>query len=110
MLKNRVKELRQEKNLTLRELADKVGMDHSAISRIENNGRNLSDYDIVTFCNFFNVSSDYLLNLSDVRKTINSNQIVAGTQASLFDATKDLTLEQQNQIIDFINFIKKKST
>ena len=61
MIQNRLKELRQEKRLTLRDLAEKIGIDHTAISRIENGGRNLSDEDIVKICQFFECSADYLL-------------------------------------------------
>ena len=63
--KNRLYELRKERNLTLRELSDQIGIDYSALSKIEHQKRNLTDNDIRILTSFFNVSADYLLALKD---------------------------------------------
>ena len=112
MVQNRLKELRQEKRLTLRDLAEKIGIDHTAISRIENGGRNLSDDDIVKICQFFECSADYLLCLSDVR-TIAVLPAVAAPkldqyQLALYNASKPLSKDEKTQILDFVNYIKNK--
>lgn len=60
----RLKELRIEKRLTLRELADKLSMSYSNIAMIERGERNFSSDSLKSFCDFFNVSSDYLLGLT----------------------------------------------
>lgn len=60
----RLKELRIEKRLTLRELADKLSMSYSNIAMIERGERNFTSDSLKSFCDFFDVSSDYLLGLN----------------------------------------------
>lgn len=60
----RLKELRKERGLTLRELADKLHMTNSNISMMELGQRGISNENLIAFCNFFDVSADYLLGLN----------------------------------------------
>ena len=57
---NRLKELRQKNNLTLRELSQKVGMPNNTISQYENEKREPKDPTWQALANFFNVSVPYL--------------------------------------------------
>lgn len=61
----RLKELRKNKNLTQQELADKMSLVKSSISAYEKSAKYPSVEVLVKLCNYFNVSSDYLLGLSD---------------------------------------------
>lgn len=110
---NRVKDLRLAHRLTLRELAEQIGLDHSAVSRIENGGRNLSDSDIVRLCNFFNVSADYLLGRVDNPKAslvtvADQDGTVTRIQHQLIDATKGLTIEDMEEIFNYVDYLKSK--
>ncbi len=109
---NRLKELRQEKRLTLRELAEKVQISYSALSLAENGKRNLTDSDIITFCKFFECSADYLLCLSDVRTIAVLPAVTAPKldqyQLALYNASKPLSNDEKTQILDFVNYIKNK--
>lgn len=60
---NNLKKLRESKNLTTRELADKVNINQSTITNLENGKTSLSDHYIKILTDFYNVSSDYLLGL-----------------------------------------------
>lgn len=71
---NKLKELRNIKKLTTRELSEIVNINHSTITNIENGKTSFSDSYIKIFASFFNVSSDYLLGISDIKK---QNKIVA---------------------------------
>ena len=62
--KNRLKELRTKKKLTMKGLAEKLHMTDSSISMMENGQRGITTENLITFCDFFNVSSDYLLGLN----------------------------------------------
>lgn len=64
----RIKQLREERNLGVRELAAILGISHSAISMYENCKRTPDIETCRLFANFFNVTGDYLLGLSDERK------------------------------------------
>lgn len=60
-MRNRIYELRQQKNLTQKELAKKLNINHSVLSRIETNERPIKDDELLKIADFFNVSTDYLL-------------------------------------------------
>ena len=62
-MKSRLKELRLKKNLTLRELDEKVNINYSQLARIERGESTLTQHHIEVLTNFFNVSADYLLGL-----------------------------------------------
>ena len=62
----RLKELRKEKGLTQLQLSKVTGLTTSAISSWENNTRIPNALAIITLAKFFEVTSDYLLGLSDI--------------------------------------------
>ena len=61
----RLKMLRMEKALTIVELAQKVGIGKSSISRWENAQCDVLGSQLVILAKFFDVSVDYLLGLVD---------------------------------------------
>lgn len=64
----RIKTLREEQGLGVRELAAKIGISHAAISFYENCKRTPDIGVCKKFADFFGVSGDYLLGLSDERR------------------------------------------
>lgn len=61
---SKLKELRVSRGLTIRALAEKVGISHTQITHIENGKRNLTTKNARIFADFFGVSVDYLLGKS----------------------------------------------
>ena len=61
----RLKELRQERELKQAELAKEVDISLSIISMYENGLRKPGMDAIIALSNYFNVSTDYLLGLED---------------------------------------------
>ncbi len=57
----RLKELRQEKNLTLSKLGKKVGLTNATISRYESGTRKPNQDVLEELADFFEVTTDYLL-------------------------------------------------
>jgi len=57
----RLQELRKGKGLSVRKLAAATGLQHSAISRWENDLNNAGLEEVVLLANFFGVTTDYLL-------------------------------------------------
>ena len=57
----RVFEIRKSLNLTLDKFGEKLGVQKSAISKIEKGKVNLSDQMIISICREFNVNYDYLV-------------------------------------------------
>ena len=64
----RVRQLRQEKGMSQKELGQVVGLSHKAISTIEGGQRSTSIEKLILLARFFSVSPDYLLGLSDKRE------------------------------------------
>ena len=61
----RLKELRLERNLRLKDVAQAIGLTLNAISMYENGVREPSIETIKKLCLFYDVTSDYLIGLSD---------------------------------------------
>ena len=62
---NRLKELRKEKNLTLKELGQKVGMANNTLSQYETGKREPKLETWNKLAEYFNVPASYLMGLSD---------------------------------------------
>ena len=65
MYGKRLNELRKEKGLTQDDLAKSLGTTQKTISKYETEYLDLSTDTIITLCQFFEVSADYLLGLTD---------------------------------------------
>ena len=64
---NRVKELREEMGWTQKYLGSVLNVKNSAISKYENGRATLTEDTIIKLAKLFNVTSDYILGLSDYR-------------------------------------------
>lgn len=58
----RVKEIRKTLNLTLEKFGDKIGVQKSAVSKIERGDVGLTEQMSKSICREFNVNYDYLVN------------------------------------------------
>lgn len=93
---SRLKLLREEQGLSQSELADKLGISRGSISFYENNSRAPDISVLMGICNFFSVSSDYLLGLCDIR-TKPQEQLFS----SLIDETADNAIDARNSLEKF---------
>lgn len=64
---NRIKQLRNEKNINQDVLAKLLGLEIAGISKLETGRVPLKDEYIVKLSEYFGVSTDYLLGKSDIR-------------------------------------------
>ena len=65
MYGERLRELRENKNLTQKQLAKILNTDQQAISRYEREQIDLSTNFILKVCDYFGVTADYLLGRTD---------------------------------------------
>lgn len=67
---NRIREVRHEKGMTLKEVINSIDMkiSESHLSNMEVGRSGLSVSLLVELAKLFNVSTDYLLNLSDIKE------------------------------------------
>ena len=86
-MENRVRLLRKERNLTLKELSQKLNMALTTLSSIESGQNDLTMEKAKLFANYFGVSSDYLLGLTDIRNPIkkSDNFVLGGLENELDD-------------------------
>ena len=61
----RLKELRQEKGLSIQGLAKEVGIGSSSLCRWENCQADVKGSQLIILARYFRVSTDYLLGLED---------------------------------------------
>lgn len=97
----RLENLLEEKNLTQKELAKELNVSKSTISGYITNYRKPDFYMIINLAQYFDVSTDYLLGLSEERKpapsSLNSNESkLIHLYRSLVPRRKILLIEQAN--------------
>jgi len=102
-LNKNLKYLRSVKKISQQDLADKIGIDRSTVSRIENNEIETTVDNAIKIADIFNVSLSDLLN-----KDLSSNeQSNSELDNILFSKTKELSDEDKQVILNVINAIKK---
>ena len=69
----KLRKLRKDNNLTQTQLADKLEITKATVSAYETNAKYPSIEVLIKISNIFNVSSDYLLGLSEKTEFQNSN-------------------------------------
>ena len=115
----RLKEIRRRKNITLDELAEKIGYTKSTLSRYENEKRVPNIEFINQVADFFNVSTDYLLGRTDSPEVtiLEKDKLPLELQGKV-DAIhiveaaieKGLSKETIAAILDLVERIKKDPT
>ena len=88
-MKNKIKELRQKNNLTLKELGQKIGMANNTISRYETGKREPKLEAWQKLADYFNVSVPYLQGYAEI------------------NIPNDLKFESKQDAIDCIEKIMK---
>lgn len=63
----KIKSLRLDKKLTQEDLAKKIGLVRATVSAYEMNSKYPSIEVVIKLCEFFDVSADYLLGLSETK-------------------------------------------
>lgn len=110
MISNRLKELRQEKDLLQKDIANYLNISTSAYGFYEQ-GKRTPDTEIIKkLSEFFNVSLDYLLGKTDIRES--ADDILNGKEPTIalhsdyeYDELPD---EAKKEIENFIEYIKIK--
>lgn len=72
---DRLKNLRQQKNLTQQELANTIFVSRSTIAKWENGLGLPSDTNLKALCDFFGVEENWLLDRNDLKEEIKTNKL-----------------------------------
>lgn len=108
MIAQRLKQLREEKRLTQKELAFELSIGSKTISDYERESSSPDNDTLMIIAKFFNVSADYLLGLSDERTPPTTKEKLSGVQLALFNQTENLNEEQMKDVLKYIEFLKAK--
>ncbi len=65
LLKDRVFQLRKQAGLSQQQLGEILGLTHKSISMLESGGRSTTIDKLVILAEYFHVSTDYLLGITD---------------------------------------------
>ncbi len=96
---SRLKELRIERGSSQKEVADDIAISTTAISQYESNSRFPNEETLKRLCMYYNISSDYLLGLTDAKHAPLSKEEITGRMFSP---------KEMDFIVDLIEMIKKK--
>ena len=66
-METRIKELREDNDLTQQQIADKLGITQRKYSYLETDTQQLTDEILVKLSRVYNVTTDYILKLTDKR-------------------------------------------
>lgn len=96
---SRIKLIRDLNGLTQKELADKVKINYSVLSRIESGERPARDEEIKCISKVLNVSSDYLLGLTDIREPADKISTALEGDSELFPFWRELKEREELQLL-----------
>jgi transcriptional regulator with XRE-family HTH domain len=119
-LAKRLKDLREEKNITQEELSKILKVARTNIGKYENGDIDLNTSLLVKYSKFFDCSINYILGIDDqktnsVRKNNENNNILQlsndGDYVEIYKEYKesDLSLEELKEIIKLYSKIKNKN-
>ena len=108
----RLRRLIDETGLARQAIADEMGCDVSTVTKHYNGTRNLTIDFIAMYARYFNVSSDYLLGLSEVRTVSPDTAMICRVTGlddkavqTLSEINDPTNFESPKEIIDTLNYI-----
>jgi len=101
---NRIRMLRNEKRISLRKMGNDLHMSFGGIAGIERGEVGLTEFTTKLFADYFDVSTDYLLGLSDERKKVTNE--LTGTKLEIFNQLSNLSDEQATEVLAYLAFLQ----
>ncbi|MCI1965859.1 MAG: helix-turn-helix domain-containing protein [Oscillospiraceae bacterium] len=103
---NRLRELRREKGLTMKQLGNFFGLAESTISQYETGKRQPDNEALVKFANYFDVTIDYLLgndaNREQKKEPVTERDRLLEDNIKLF---RKLPPEKKKQALDYLRYL-----
>ena len=88
-IQERIKDLRVEHGLTLKELSEQTGLSSSALGSYEaDDGKDISHYALIKLAKFYGVTADYLLGLSEMKSHPNADLVDLRLSDDMIDILK----------------------
>lgn len=96
MLGERIRQIREEKGLTQKKLADQIGITSRALGFYETEERNPPLDTLNKLADFFDVSADYLLGRTEIKNLYKKQDIIEQQRNEM---NKYFTLEELEEFI-----------
>ncbi|WP_129721393.1 helix-turn-helix domain-containing protein [Xylanivirga thermophila] len=106
MFPYRLKQLRENAGLTQDELAKKLNLTQSTIAYYESGRKMPTLENAIIIAKLFDISFDYLLGLSNDRKTIKQSKEITSTTDKLSEEKHNLSPENQEEVKKYIELLK----
>ena len=107
-----IRELRREMDCTQNKLADVLGVTQDSISLWENDKRIPDTHYIVEMAKFFDVTTDYLLGLTDEYKSVrfgaevNQARYLAPAEEMLLQKYREMSAKEKALLSQYIELLK----
>ncbi|WP_251947223.1 helix-turn-helix domain-containing protein [Levilactobacillus brevis] len=101
---SRIIDLRESRNWTQKDLADKMGFNKVTMNKIEHGNRNITNSELAKFADIFEVTTDYLLGKNSTpmwaneKDTNDLEKFLTDNEGSMTYGGEDLTEEQKEQV------------
>lgn len=104
----RIKQLREEKNISQRALAKEIGASFKAVNFWESGKVDPSARFICALADAFECTSDYILGREDDVGNVTVNKSVGNREKRLLEMYNRLNAEQKGEVESFIEFVLSK--
>ena len=104
---NRIAELRKKRNMSQKQFSKLLNVAQNTISQWETGQRDIDSTTLIKIAEFFNVSTDYLLCLTDMPSPPTKEKTSSYQEEVLRDI-EDITPEMASEVRQFINYLKHK--
>lgn len=111
-MKSRIKELRKKRGLMQQRLASELGITQQMLSKYEGDVTLIKVDVLKKIAKYFNVTTDYLLGVSDVKRDLQRQMIMNETLDEYYDLVevyKELDPYDQEMIWSIIQVVKRTS-
>lgn len=111
-MKSRIKELRKKRGLMQQRLASELGITQQMLSKYERDVTLIKVDVLKKIAKYFNVTTDYLLGVSDVKRDLQRQMIMNETLDEYYDLVevyKELDSYDQEMIWSIIQCVKRTS-
>lgn len=113
MFSDRLKRLRAERHISQVALGKDLFVSQQAVAKWELGTASPNPEMITKIAKYFDVSTDFLLGNTEERKETPTNppeapKTLDNVDFALYGATHDLTKEEKEDVLSFVNFLKSK--
>lgn len=89
-VQERIKDLRMNRGLTLKELAEQTGLSSSALGSYEaDDTKDISHYALIKLAAFYGVTAGYLLGLAETKRHLNTELVDLRLSSDMIDVLKE---------------------